>query len=82
LLLGFSLLNRVIQSVAIGHGVTGDRRALRWCWLYPLRDLLGFMVWVASYCGGSSFLWRGELYRFTAGGRIVSVVRQSEARPD
>jgi len=81
-LLGCSLLNRMVQSVAIGYGVIGDRRALRLCWLYPLRDLLGFVVWVASYCGGSSFRWRGELYRFTAGGRIVSVARQSEPHPD
>jgi len=70
------------QSIAIGYGVIGDRRALRQCWLYPLRDLLGFFVWVDSYCGGSSFYWRGELYRFTAGGRIVSVARTKAANPD
>jgi ceramide glucosyltransferase len=81
-LLAWSLLNRVVQSVAIGYGVIGDRRALRFCWLYPLRDLLGFIVWVGSYCGGSSFRWRGELYRFTPGGRIISVSRQSETHPD
>ena len=68
-----SLLNRIIQSIAIGYGVIGDRQALRLCWLYPLRDLLGFIVWVCSYLGGSSFHWRGDLYRFTAGGRIVSL---------
>lgn len=74
-LLAASLLNRILQSVAIGYGVIGDRRALAFCWLYPLRDLLGFIVWLASYCGGSSFRWRGELYRFTPGGKIVSIKR-------
>lgn len=73
--LAWSLVNRIVQSIAAGYFVTGDRRALRLCWLYPLRDLLGFIVWVASYCGGSSFRWRGELYRFTVGGKIVSVAR-------
>ena len=68
-----SLLNRIIQSIAIGYGVIGDRPALVLCWLYPLRDLLGFIVWVCSYSGGSSFRWRGELYHFTPGGRIVSL---------
>ena len=74
-LLAAGLVNRVVQCAAVGYGVVGDRRALRLCWLYPLRDLLGFMAWLASYCGGSSFHWRGELYRFTPGGRIVSISR-------
>ena len=73
-----SLANRIVQCAVVGYGVVGDRRALRLCWLYPLRDLLGFIVWFASYCGGSSFRWRGELYRFTPGGRIVSVSRSEK----
>jgi ceramide glucosyltransferase len=81
-LLAWSLLNRIVQCIAVGYRVIGDRRALRLCWLYPLRDFLGFIIWVGSYCGGSSFSWRGELYRFTPGGRIISVVRASEANPD
>ena len=81
-ILAWSLLNRTILSAAVGYGVIGDRRALRLCWLYPLRDLLGFILWVASYCGGSSFRWRGELYRFTPGGRIVSVSRTRNPQPD
>ena len=81
-LLAWSLLNRILQSVVIGYVVIGDPRALSLCWLYPLRDLLGFIVWLGSYCGGSSFLWRGELYRFTPGGRIVSIARAAEAQPD
>jgi ceramide glucosyltransferase len=81
-LLAWSLLNRIVQSIAIGYLVIGDPRALSLCWLYPLRDLLGFIVWLGSYCGGSGFRWRGELYRFTPGGRIVSIARAAEAQPD
>jgi ceramide glucosyltransferase len=81
-LLAWSLLNRILQSAAIGYGVIGDRRALTLCWLYPLRDLLGFLVWLSSYFGGSHFRWRGELYRFTPGGRIVSIQRSSHAKPE
>jgi len=77
-LLAWSLLNRVVQSIAVGYFVIGDRRALGLCWLYPLRDLSGFLVWLGSYCGGSHFRWRGELYRFTPGGRIVSVKRAAK----
>jgi ceramide glucosyltransferase len=75
-LFAWSLLNRIIQCLAIGYGLIGDPRALTLCWLYPLRDFLGFVVWIASYCGGDSFHWRGELYRFTNGGRIVSIARR------
>jgi ceramide glucosyltransferase len=81
-LFSWSLLNRILQSAAIGYAVIGDRRALTLCWLYPLRDLLGFLTWLASYCGGSQFRWRGELYRFTPGGRIVSIQRSTHAQPD
>lgn len=76
-LLAWSLLNRIVQCVSIGHFIARDRRALTRCVLYPLRDLLGFVVWVASYCSGSTFHWRGELYRFTKGGRIVALARES-----
>jgi ceramide glucosyltransferase len=78
----WSLLNRILQSIAVGFGVIRDRRALRLCWLYPLRDLLGFVLWLASYCAGSRFRWRGELYRFTPGGKILPLSRASQAQPD
>jgi ceramide glucosyltransferase len=81
-LLLWSLFNRILQSLVVGYGVVGDPRALRLCWLYPVRDLLGFILWVSSYCGGSSFHWRGELYRFTPGGRIVSIQRSSQPQPE
>jgi len=66
-----AVLNRMAQSVAIGWGITADTRALALCWLYPLRDLFGFFTWLGSYFN-RTFLWRGELYRFGAGGRITA----------
>jgi ceramide glucosyltransferase len=68
--LTIALLNRMIQSVAVGWGLLRDRRALRLCWLYPLRDFQGFVVWAASYFS-RDFYWRGETYRFIAGGKII-----------
>jgi ceramide glucosyltransferase len=78
---GFALLttafvNRVVQSLAVGWGVVRDPRAARLCWLHPLRDLFGFVTWLGSYTGGS-FLWRGERYNFSAGGRIIPQERAS-----
>jgi len=68
-LLAAALMNRVIQSVIVGWGVIRDWRALAFCWLYPLRDLLGFLTWAGSFTS-RSFFWRGEIYRFGYGGRI------------
>jgi ceramide glucosyltransferase len=70
-LFAWAWLNRTVQSAVVGGLVIGDRRALWLCWLYPLRDLIGFFTWAGSYAS-STFQWRGELYRFTEGGRIVS----------
>jgi ceramide glucosyltransferase len=71
LLFVWSLLNRALQCVTVGWSVVRDRRALSLCWLYPARDLFGFMLWVLSFAGGH-FDWRGEKYQFQKGGRIIS----------
>jgi ceramide glucosyltransferase len=39
-------------------------------WLLPLRDLLSFVVFVASFCG-RTVSWRDHLFRIEPGGRIV-----------
>ena len=69
-LLGWTLVNRMVMSVSVGWGVVRDWRALAYCWLYPLRDLMGFGFWLASYAG-DTVDWRGEKYRLVAGGRMI-----------
>jgi len=69
-LLATAILNRTVQCVAVGWGVIRDSRALRYCWLYPLRDLLGFMTWLGSF-SSRTFFWRGETYLFGEGGKII-----------
>ena len=73
-LLGVAFANRVIQSIAVGWGVGRDSRALKSCWLYPLRDLQGFLTWLISFIS-RDFSWRGETYRFGKGGRITPKLR-------
>jgi ceramide glucosyltransferase len=70
--------NRVLQSVAVGWGVIGDTRALYLSWLYPVRDLLGFLTWAGSF-SSRTFFWRGETYKFSKGGRIVPQNRAAES---
>jgi len=69
-LLAWAMLSRMIQAIVAGYDTVGDRESLVYCWLYPARDFLGFILWCASFMG-STFFWRGERYRFQAGGRII-----------
>ena len=69
-LLCVAMLNRVILSIVTGWGVVRDSGSLRFCWLYPVRDLLGFLLWCASFWG-SEIVWRGERYQLIAGGKMA-----------
>jgi ceramide glucosyltransferase len=37
--------------------------------LYPIRDLMGFGFWAASYLG-SRILWRGKVFQLLPGGKM------------
>jgi ceramide glucosyltransferase len=77
-LLVVAILNRMIQSAAVGWGITGDLQSATLCWLYPVRDLVGFFVWVGSYTS-RRFYWRGETYVFGKGGRIMPEGRSTQS---
>jgi ceramide glucosyltransferase len=64
-----SLVNRVLESWLVGWLVVRDPVALKQFWLYPLRDLLGFAIWVMSY-GTSPAVWRNSRYEYK-GEKIV-----------
>ncbi len=74
-------LNRMLLALIVGWGIIRDPRCLWMCWLYPLRDLLGFCTWVGSFTG-NTFLWRGEPYQFGEEGRITPVARSIEFERD
>jgi ceramide glucosyltransferase len=76
-LFALAWLNRMVLALIVGWGGIHDRRSLWLCWLYPLRDLLGFGVWVASFVG-KTFSWRGETYQFGDQGRIMAERRPVE----
>jgi ceramide glucosyltransferase len=75
-LLAAAVINRVLESVIVGWGITRDRVALTQPWLYPIRDLLGFCVWCASYISRKA-VWRDSRYELIEGGKII--VRQRGA---
>jgi ceramide glucosyltransferase len=71
-LFALAVINRILQSIAAGYVVAGDRKALTRAWLYPVRDLLGACLWVASYFS-ATIEWRGEIYHLAKGGRMLRV---------
>lgn len=77
-LLAASVLQRMILAALVGIAAVDDRHPLRAILLYPVRDLIGFGCWVASYAG-STILWRGTRYRLSRGGLMHAV---SARQPD
>jgi hypothetical protein len=69
--LGWSVLNRSIEALVIGWGVTGDRECLRRPWLFAVRDLLGFAVWVASYITRKITWRRNGTFELVKDGRVT-----------
>jgi ceramide glucosyltransferase len=61
-LLLYSIANRMALAAAVSGWVVRDKAPVRTLLLYPLRDLMGFFYWAASYTSGT-ILWRGKLYR-------------------
>jgi ceramide glucosyltransferase len=74
-LLAVAALNRIIQCLAVGWRILRDSHCLWFCWLYPLRDLLGFFLWCASFLG-TEIVWRGQRYELRAGGKMTRRIVQ------
>ena len=60
--------NRWLQAAVVLR-VLGDPAWLRGTLLYPLRDLLGGILWLASY-SGDNFYYRGTVYKMMDTGRV------------
>jgi ceramide glucosyltransferase len=68
-LLVWAVASREALSVAVGRMVVRDPSWLNLLVLYPVRDLMGFFFWAASYMG-SRILWRGRVFQLLPGGKM------------
>jgi ceramide glucosyltransferase len=68
-LLGWAVATRLALSLAVGRLVVRDPSWFGLLVLYPVRDLMGFAIWAASYLG-SRILWRGRVYQLLPGGKM------------
>lgn len=71
-LFAWSLATRLALSIFVGRIVVRDTSWFNLLFLYPLRDLMGFGFWVASYTS-RRVNWRGRIYELFAGGRMRAV---------
>jgi len=76
-LLGVAVCNRVAEAWLVGWMVVRDPQVRRAPWLYPLRDLLGFTVWFASYLN-LRYVWRDS--RFELKGTRIALRQTSSDR--
>jgi ceramide glucosyltransferase len=74
LLLGAAVVNRLAEAWQVGWMVVRDPQIRRAPWLYPLRDLLGFAVWFASYLN-LRYVWRDS--RFELKGTRIALRQTS-----
>jgi ceramide glucosyltransferase len=69
-LLAFTILDRVLLCLLVAGIVVEDRVAMRMAWVYPLRDLMGFVFWVRSYLATRRLRYRGDPYELLPEGRL------------
>jgi hypothetical protein len=62
----------------VGWIVVRDPQVRHAPWLYPLRDLLGFFVWFASYLN-LRYVWRDSRFELV-GTRIALRQKSSDSR--
>ena len=68
-LFAWSVATREALSIAVGGLVVRDPSWFNLLVLYPIRDLMGFGFWAASYLG-SRILWRGRIFQLLPGGKM------------
>ena len=71
-LFAWGLVSRWLLSVAVGNWAVGDHDWFNLLVLYPVRDLMGFLFWAASYTS-SKIYWRGRDFQLLPGGKMRSV---------
>lgn len=74
-----TLALRIVAGVATARGILRERNALRLFPLIPLRDLVGFTVWIAGLFG-STVVWRGKTLRLSRDG-IIRPIRDGTTLP-
>lgn len=76
LVLALATLLRFAVAFQVGLWVVHDRSVMKYFWLLPLRDLVAFWVWFASFADNKVH-WRGDIF-ILENGRIRPVEHRGE----
>ncbi len=76
----WSVVSRMLLATMVGGAVVREGNLPRTVLLYPLRDLMGFGFWAASYAS-NRILWRGEIFELFRDGLMRRYVPESPANP-
>jgi hypothetical protein len=60
----------VLLCILVAGFVVEDRAAMEMAWLYPMRDLMGFVFWLRSYLASRTLRYRGDPYELLPEGRL------------
>src|SRR5277367_4678039 len=71
-----SVLGRSVQAWVVGRYVVQEKRIGLAMFLFPLRDLIGPLIWALSYAS-NRIQWRGEVYELVDGGRMRPVFERA-----
>ncbi len=72
IMLGATFVVRLLVAWSFGVAGLKDRALAKYFWLVPLRDVLGFGIWAASFVG-DEIQWRGTTFQVLPGGKIKPV---------
>jgi len=75
IVLGITLVIRLLMAWVIGVHWLGDKLLMRYFWLLPIRDLLSFLIWCLSWVG-KRVEWRGRQYEVARDGTMIQVEAQ------
>jgi ceramide glucosyltransferase len=71
-----SVLGRSVQAWVVGKYVVREKRIWSAIVLFPVRDLIGPLIWALSYAS-NRIQWRGEVYELVEGGMMRPVEGRS-----
>ena len=71
-MVALTLLLRFVAAIFAGVVLMQDRVLLKYLWLVPIRDLMGFGVWIVSFFG-KEIRWRGNRFIVQRSGKIEPV---------
>jgi ceramide glucosyltransferase len=78
--MAWSVITRMVLAAVVGGMVVEEANLARTVLLYPLRDLIGFGFWAASYAS-NKILWRGEVFELLGDGVMRRYVPEPASNP-